>query len=212
MAARPAAGAVTASAQGPRARSRPTDLLVLPMVRLLMPTQLPARPSNPAATTTLARGARMPPASLLCQGCFPLPIRLSASLPAGVGAPHGRPRFRGRLLPHAPHRRQKAKGAVPLTLAITCPSPVHLAACTSATCPGQRLASSLRGRTSLVDHVPQMLHLHLPSSKDQWCWLSSLACSALAALGLRCRRVASEAGKRARAVPMARATSGARRA
>ncbi len=160
----------------------------------------------------LARGARAPPASLLCHGCLPLAMRCSASLPAGVGAPHGRARLRERLLPHAPHRRQKAKGAVPLTLAMTWPRSAHLEARASAIWPGQRLASSLRGRVSLVDHVPHMLHLHLPISNAHRCWFRSLACSALDARGLRCRRWFSEAGNNARAAPMARATSGARRA
>ncbi len=96
-------------------------------------------------------------------------IRCSANFPARVGAPHGLARLRERLLPHAPHRRQKAKGAVPFTLAMTWPRSAHLQALVSAMCPGHRLASSLRGSVSLVDHVPHRLHLHRPISKAQWC-------------------------------------------
>ncbi len=79
-------------------------------------------------------------------------------------------------------------------------------------CPWQRLASNFRGKVPEFDQVPQRLQRHRPTSNVQWCCSRSLACCSLLALGRRCMRVSSAAGNRARAVPTARATRGARRA
>ncbi len=123
---------------------------------------LAAALSKTVVTFTLALGASPPPTSFLRQGCLPLAMRCSAWEPAGVGPVHWRIRFLARLLPHAPQREQKAKGASPSTSAMTCPLPLHVLACLWAICPRHRSVFCLTVSASPLAQVPQHSHLQDP--------------------------------------------------
>ncbi len=127
---------------------------------------LPVRLSNLDTTVTLARGASPPPLSLRLHGCSPLSMRLRASTPAAVGAPHGRARCLALRLPHAPQRRQNTKGRGPPTLERTWPLLVHCAAEASPKPPAHVAAFCLAVRSLPTDQVLQMAHRHLPAV---WC-------------------------------------------
>ncbi len=123
---------------------------------------LAAALSKTVVTLMLTLVASPPPASFFRQGCLPLAIRCSAWAPAGVGPTHCRIRLRARLLPHAPQREQKAKGASPSTSAMLCPFSPQARAFLWAMCPWHWLVFCLAVRASATAHVPQHSHRHVP--------------------------------------------------
>ncbi len=165
--------------------------------------------SNTVVTLTLVLGASPPPNSFLRQGCLPPAMRRSACEPAGVGPAHWRVRFLARLLPHAPQREQKAKGASPSTNAMTCPLLAHVLACLWAICPLHRSVFCLTVSESPLAQVPQHSHLQAPWLKAQKCCWLALASSALAGLARLCILCFSAGGNMASATPTALAIKGA---
>ncbi len=165
MPASSAAPLPLASCTGPAA---PTLLTTGPPPRratplpVPMPFHLAAALSKTVVTLMLALGASPPPASFLLQGCQPLAMRFSACEPAGVGPVHGRMSLLALLLPQAPHWEQKANGASPVTMAMTCPFALHASALLCAMCPLHRSALCLALRVSALAHVPQHSHRQEP--------------------------------------------------